>query len=781
MRFFISYRRRDSEFQAWGLAEALRELVGSESVFLDVEGIRAGQDFRGRIEDEVRTSDCVIALIGPTWTDPAAGEEDFVHIELDLAFSHGRLVVPVLHSGTPMPDRRAMPEHLGWLAYRQAVEVRRPDQVRSVANVLIERTQQHLDEVAASSPAPTGRDELGADVPAADRRGADGIVQDPVVVIGCGGTPVRELMRLRQRLVDVSPGTRSGPPPWWRFVSIDLPAVPELVDGPGLPATDHLGISPPLPIGLREVFDRLRRDRPHDVDGWLPDELDNIAVAFGAGNQRNVGRAVVLAAEDLVRAFIADHVRAAAASAPASDPASTVTVVVVASLAGGTGGGIWFDVCRVASELDGVGEVLPVLLPLSGLDIFTSGGTDNFFAAYSEMLGPTRGQVTNVLPPLLVPDPGVDSDERDAIRVHEVLENLLVSSAAWRALLTTLGVRRDDGRRGWIVPHVVGASALAVAAPRGGHLWQTADSVAVAVEDAIGQVAGRSVRPSPEQPGLLLLVECPARLAEEFTVHLDDPGLVNPRIVRVPERRSGQVRVMAVAPPSPSVARVRWIADVFGAKWRRSRSAPPESRGNRSRRACLMRDFIPVTESDLRAMVHGWVVGRLFGVVVGDPASSGFAISRLGNDRLPEVLPFPWPFLDARLGGPDDALWMTGVLESFVVADLLQATWPEIRQSYDALRELGGVADELLREWIRSGLVPAASVTTSEFLGRVEGRANDPSDRRSALAAAINAVGVAQASFNTPSIPDRGVGLDTDWLRWCAERIAELLALIDEL
>ena len=43
---FLSYRRGDSEGQARALNSELVKLVGKDSVFMDVDGIALGQDFR---------------------------------------------------------------------------------------------------------------------------------------------------------------------------------------------------------------------------------------------------------------------------------------------------------------------------------------------------------------------------------------------------------------------------------------------------------------------------------------------------------------------------------------------------------------------------------------------------------------------------------------------------------------------------------------------------------------------------------------------------------------
>lgn len=66
---FISYRRDDCEGEAGRLSDSLTKVFGDSKVFLDVEGIPAGQDFRQAIEQQVASCDVLLALIGPHWLE----------------------------------------------------------------------------------------------------------------------------------------------------------------------------------------------------------------------------------------------------------------------------------------------------------------------------------------------------------------------------------------------------------------------------------------------------------------------------------------------------------------------------------------------------------------------------------------------------------------------------------------------------------------------------------------------------------------------------------------
>ena len=54
---FVSYRRGDSEGQARALKNDLVELMGKSSVFMDVDNIAPGQDFRHVLHERLESCD----------------------------------------------------------------------------------------------------------------------------------------------------------------------------------------------------------------------------------------------------------------------------------------------------------------------------------------------------------------------------------------------------------------------------------------------------------------------------------------------------------------------------------------------------------------------------------------------------------------------------------------------------------------------------------------------------------------------------------------------------
>jgi len=128
---FISYRRGDSEGQARALSIELGELIGKDSVFMDVDSIALGRDFRQILQERLQACDIMLALIGPGWLDArdAAGNRrldspsDFVRQEIAAALRRNIPVTPVLLQGAPMPPTERLPDELKDLAFRNGFEL----------------------------------------------------------------------------------------------------------------------------------------------------------------------------------------------------------------------------------------------------------------------------------------------------------------------------------------------------------------------------------------------------------------------------------------------------------------------------------------------------------------------------------------------------------------------------------------------------------------------------------------------------------------------------------
>jgi hypothetical protein len=131
VQVFLSYRRGDAGGYAGRLTDALRDRLGSKSVFQDVTTIVPGQDFTVAIDGALDSCDAVLAVIGPGWTGRWDGRgdapgrlfeaDDYVRLELGRALQRSVPVVPVLVGGASLPNVADLPAELQGLVHRQAV------------------------------------------------------------------------------------------------------------------------------------------------------------------------------------------------------------------------------------------------------------------------------------------------------------------------------------------------------------------------------------------------------------------------------------------------------------------------------------------------------------------------------------------------------------------------------------------------------------------------------------------------------------------------------------
>jgi len=138
---FISYRREDAEDSARALYESLVREFGKDRLFIDVEAIALGTDFREAVERSLDACGVFLVVIGPAWLDAKVRDDpsgrrrlddagDYVRQEVATALKRGAdpsdprkkiPVIPVLVRGAGMPSPDNLPDDLKNLAYRNAL------------------------------------------------------------------------------------------------------------------------------------------------------------------------------------------------------------------------------------------------------------------------------------------------------------------------------------------------------------------------------------------------------------------------------------------------------------------------------------------------------------------------------------------------------------------------------------------------------------------------------------------------------------------------------------
>ena len=112
-----------------GSTIVLRAHFGNDAVFMDIDSIPFGEDFREHIDTAVGQCDVVLAVIGPRWSGKSDASRriddprDFVRIEIESALKRDIPVIPILIDRTSMPTEADLPPSLAGLTYRNAIDV----------------------------------------------------------------------------------------------------------------------------------------------------------------------------------------------------------------------------------------------------------------------------------------------------------------------------------------------------------------------------------------------------------------------------------------------------------------------------------------------------------------------------------------------------------------------------------------------------------------------------------------------------------------------------------
>ena len=132
LRVFINYRRADTSAYAGRLADSLIARFGQDNVFMDIDTIPIGADFRDVIDRALSDCDVVLALIGRDWLELLGSNRrrrtdntnDYVRLELEAALRRpGVRVVPILVQGADMPHERELPPSLAPITFRNNFEL----------------------------------------------------------------------------------------------------------------------------------------------------------------------------------------------------------------------------------------------------------------------------------------------------------------------------------------------------------------------------------------------------------------------------------------------------------------------------------------------------------------------------------------------------------------------------------------------------------------------------------------------------------------------------------
>lgn len=231
---------------------------------------------------------------------------------------------------------------------------------------------------------------------------------------GSGGKTLRYAEReVSRRLNEI--GWTEGIPDAWRFLHIDVPSEPDVIEG-DVPAKTgktarYLGLADPNRRYRDYDADLIRqRDQLPQVAGWRPDPNGDYAPPYkGAGQRRVVGRVVAASRIGDLKGAIEDELMMMNAAGGSeqlrrlddlaknklggelgSGGVGEQGIVVAASLGGGSGSGIFLDILEILTAEDLGARTMPILYAadvFSQLSREASAGIEaNSLAAVSELL-----------------------------------------------------------------------------------------------------------------------------------------------------------------------------------------------------------------------------------------------------------------------------------------------------------------------------------------------------------------------------------------------------------
>jgi hypothetical protein len=236
-KIVISYRRADSETITGRIRDNLVVHYGDDSVFMDIDSIPLGIDYRKQISDALAQNGILVVIIGPKWRGPVRGgqfridsDADPVRVEVATALERGIPTIPVLVGGAVMPKAEELPDNLKNLAFHNAAEI----DVGRDFHQHMARLIRSMDLIVKPEPRA---------VAAWWRRKEFGVAAAAVIalVLG-GGIYLKRNLAMSATQAVWGAAYQSAPP---RALSVETPSVPSAAS-----AAQTVAVSAPAPVAL---------------------------------------------------------------------------------------------------------------------------------------------------------------------------------------------------------------------------------------------------------------------------------------------------------------------------------------------------------------------------------------------------------------------------------------------------------------------------------------------------------------------------------------------------
>ena len=162
-KIFLSYRRQDSEAISGRIYDRLCLHFGHDAVFMDIDNIPFGVNFRKHIDAAVGQCDVVLAVIGTKWAGETDAHRrlddhrDFVRIELESALKREIPLIPILIDHAKLPGEAELPPSLALLADYNALDVDLGRDFHPHVDRLIRGIEFHFQKSSSAPSRATSR------------------------------------------------------------------------------------------------------------------------------------------------------------------------------------------------------------------------------------------------------------------------------------------------------------------------------------------------------------------------------------------------------------------------------------------------------------------------------------------------------------------------------------------------------------------------------------------------------------------------------------------------
>jgi hypothetical protein len=243
----------------------------------------------------------------------------------------------------------------------------------------------------------------------------------PVLLIGVGGSGGKTLRAMRQTLLRrlrQNGWTKPGLPEGWQMLWVDSVSQQDedAFPAPLLPNDQYLGLVTPglnyadLRTGLEQTVDKTQR--MDALAGWVPDTVP-ISVAAGAGQARAIGRVISAAQLKVLKQSLDTAYRRLSGPSVTSELAEVARILgeqegaaltepialVVSSMAGGSGSGMFLDVVETLKGVDGSFKEPGVIMTV----LYTPDVFESIKGAGDQIPPNTLGAVMEVTAGVLAP------------------------------------------------------------------------------------------------------------------------------------------------------------------------------------------------------------------------------------------------------------------------------------------------------------------------------------------------------------------------------------------